>query len=97
MKFRRCVLLLIGFLLLAVLGACSGPKVEAIALDKEDMTIAPGDTYSFKVQVTPSDTSVDDIELKWESSDTNVVTISDGKLVGKNDGTAVITVNAKGK
>lgn len=72
----------------------SAPKLETISLDKEDMTITPGEKYDFKLELTPTDITIEDIQLEWESSDTAVATVTDGKVVGKADGTTVITVKS---
>jgi len=103
MKLKKCLILLSGFLLAVMLCACgaSAPKPEAISLesislDKEDLTIAPGEEYEFKLGLTPTDISIENISLGWESSDTSVATVSDGKLIGISEGTVVITVKSSG-
>lgn len=92
---KKYLTLLYGFSLVIMIASCgsSAPKLETISLDKEDMTITPGEKYNFKLELTPTDIEIEDIQLEWESSDTDVVTVSDGKIVGKSDGTAVVTVS----
>lgn len=95
MKLKKYLSLLYSFLLVIMMVSCgpSAPKLETISLDKKDMTITPGEKYNFKLELTPTDIAIEDIQLEWESSDTDVVTVSDGKIVGKSDGTAVVTVS----
>lgn len=99
MKSKKFLVLFLIFLLVATLVSCGpsvppAPKLEGISLDKEDMTIAPGEKYEFKLELTPTDIAIEDIQLEWESSDMAVATVSDGKVVGKADGTTVITVKS---
>ena len=102
MKLKKYLTLLYGLSLVIMMVSCgpsadssaspSAPKLEAISL--HNVIIKPGDNYEFKPELTPTDIAIEDIQLEWESSDTDVATVSDGKLIGKSDGTTVITVKS---
>lgn len=86
-------------LLIAVLAACVKDKgaipedtLKAILLGKDTLSVYQGDVFKFDYTLTPSDYNPG--LLKWHSSDTSVISITDsGKIVAKNVGTSKITVN----
>ena len=65
--------------------------VENITLDKTSGTLLIGDT----VKLTPDIIGVntDKIKLTWSSSDTNIASVSEGLVIAKTVGKAVITVS----
>lgn len=77
-------------------GACQNvsiPKLKAkISLKKKSLTIQTGAKYTLKIK---SKTYGDKIK-KWSSSNKKIATVSKkGKITGKKEGTAIITLTMK--
>lgn len=68
-------------------------KVESIHFDKTSITLYVGESDSIMTEVKPSDAA--DKSLAWSSSDSAVVSVSDGKITALSKGTATITATAK--
>ena len=71
--------------------------ITGVTLDKTVLTLNKGDSSTLTATITPSDTT-DDKTLSWTSSDTSVVTVSNGTVPAVAPGNAMITVktsNAK--
>ena len=69
---------------------------KSLALDKTSLIIGKGESFTFKPTISPANTT--DKTVKYESSDRNIVVVSNGKITGKGVGTATITaktVNGK--
>ena len=64
--------------------------VSSIALSPTSVTLNPNGTYKFNVTVSPNNAT--NKGVTWSSSNTNVVGVSNGKIVGKSSGKARITV-----
>ena len=64
--------------------------VSSIELNKKDITLLPGSTEILSFNMSPSDSS--NKEVTWMSSDADVVSVDNGKIVGKSSGTAKIIV-----
>jgi len=90
------VVKLLSILLLAsgvVFTSCKKDKdVTGLKLNEEDVTLAVGDDLTLTATVEPSDAK--DKTVTWTSSNTDVVTVSDGKLTAIKVGTAKITAKA---
>lgn len=68
----------------------------SITLDKSMITMNVGDTNSLLATITPDDAPKKDIT--WTSSDTNIVTVSNGIVTAKSPGTTTViakTFNGK--
>ena len=61
----------------------------SIKLNKTSSTLGKGETITLKAEVSPSNTT--NKTVTWTSSNTNVATVSNGKITAKNNGTATIT------
>lgn len=72
------------------------PDPDSIVLDKTSIDLKNNEYYTLVPTLTPSNALT---TYKWTSSDTNIATVSSvGKVIGKNTGTATITVTtANGK
>lgn len=69
-------------------------EVSEIILDYTNKTMIEGTTEYITATVNPDNAS--NKSLKWNSSDTSVVTVNNnGKITAKNPGHATITVNAQ--
>lgn len=64
--------------------------LKGIQLQKE-ISICRGETATLIATPDPSDATAD---ITWESSDTKIVTVSDGELTGVGVGTATVTAKA---
>ena len=60
--------------------------VGKISLNKGNISIVDGDTYTLVADVYPSGTSV-----TWASTDTDVATVSNGVVTAESEGVCVIT------
>lgn len=71
------------------------PEIEyKISLDKEELSLNSGDTYTLKATITPND---DDVEIVWSTSNKDIVTVDEkGKITTKSAGTATITATIDG-
>lgn len=69
-------------------------SVAGLLLNFSEKTIYTGETFEFKVSVTPSKAS--NLGVDWKSSNPSVATVSDkGEVVGLTAGTTVITSTTK--
>ena len=67
-------------------------ELEKIEIEEEKIYLDKGDSYSFNVDYYPEDAT--NKELKWQSSNTNVVLVSDGEIKALNSGVATITAKS---
>ncbi len=65
-------------------------KVTGVRLGKEKMTLTIGEATRLNVYVSPL--SAENKEVKWKSSNNDIVSVIDGYLVPQKIGTAVISV-----
>ena len=65
---------------------------ESIVLMKTAIKMVVGENTNLEVQVLPTDAVV---ELKWESSDTDIALVDKGLVTSKSDGECVITVSTQ--
>lgn len=76
---------------LATCNITVGRTATAVKLDVTKLTLNAGDTYDFKITLTPADST--NAALSWESSDTSVAVISKtGRVTAKKSGTCIIMV-----
>lgn len=71
----------------------SAVKVSSIKISKETLSLYEGDSSTLSITFNPSNTT--NKEVTWVSSNTNVATVSNGKVVAKSVGTATITATSK--
>ncbi len=64
-------------------------KVTDITLSKESVALKEGETATLTATVKPDNAT--NRAVTWQSSDTNVVTVENGKVTAKKKGTATIT------
>lgn len=62
---------------------------ESIELNKDTLSLAAGKTSKITGNISPKNTS--DKTITWSSSNSEVATVSDGKVTAKSRGNAVIT------
>ena len=62
----------------------------SVKLSKSSITIGKGETVKLTATIAPKSTS--DKSLTWITTNSKVVTVSGGKLVGKANGTATVSV-----
>lgn len=68
--------------------------VKKIALNKNELSIKDGKTYTLKVTFTPSNAS--NQKITWSSSDTSIAKVSSkGVITAKNPGTCKITAKSE--
>ena len=67
-------------------------SVISISLDKNNLTLSVGDTFSLTATVSPDDAT--DKTITWESSDTYVATVENGVVKGIGVGETTITATA---
>ena len=66
-------------------------EVESITLNKTDVVLQKGQSYTIIAVVNPTDAQNKDV--KWESSNIEVVKIDAGKIITMSEGTAIITAS----
>ncbi len=64
---------------------------ESIKLDKSSLTLEKGKSQNLKVTLNPGNTT--EKAVTWSTSNSNVVTVSKGKITAKAAGTATVTVS----
>lgn len=69
-------------------------RATEIHLNKSSVELNVGEMTSLSVSFTPADAEVDD--LQWSSSDAEVVTVDNGKLLAIKPGKSVITASCYG-
>lgn len=67
--------------------------ITSIKLDKSEISLTKGSSYSFKVTITPA--NVEDKTLVWTSNNEKVATVDNGIVKAVSTGTATITVSTK--
>lgn len=67
-------------------------KVTKITLDKTELNLNKGDTYDLGYKIEPEDAANKDVE--WSSSNSDIVSVKDGKLTANKSGNAKITLKA---
>ena len=68
-------------------------SVTGVKLDKTTLSLFEGATAQLNATVLPENAS--DKSVKWESSDTSVATVENGKVTAVKEGQATITVTTK--
>ncbi len=77
------------------LGSVYGVTVQeqnaptSVSLDKTNLTVFKGASQTIKATINPSNAT--NKSVTWTSSNNNIATVSNGKITGKNNGTATIT------
>ena len=67
-------------------------EVTSISLNKTSATLSVGEILELTATITPDDAT--DKSVKWTSSDTDVATVTDGKVTAVAAGSATITAQA---
>ncbi len=67
-------------------------SVTKVKMYKTKLTLGKGEKYTMAATVIPSGA---DKTLTWSTSDSSIVSVSDGVITAKNTGTAVITAKSK--
>ena len=67
--------------------------VASLELNKSSISIVQGQTYTLTATIFPSNATNQNI--LWESSDLSVSTISDGIILAKKPGNAIITATSE--
>ncbi len=65
-------------------------SVKSVTIDKTSLSIEEGKSYTLTATITPEDAT--NKSLKWKSDNEKVATVSNGKVTGISEGTAIITV-----
>lgn len=68
-------------------------EVDTISLDKSEVTIKEGSTYTLVPTITPEDAT--NKLVIWTSEDENIATVEDGKITAVAEGTTTITATTK--
>lgn len=94
MKRSLAVLVAAVILLLCLspLSVCAAPDVRKMVLNREDVSLRVGETFTLKVNIAPFNA---DKSVTWVSSDDSVVSVDEGVITGLSVGTAEITVTSQ--
>lgn len=63
-------------------------SVSSISLDKTKLSLEKGNNYTLKVSISPSNAT--NKTITWSSSDNNIATVTNGKVVAKSVGNVTI-------
>lgn len=63
--------------------------VESISISKEQLSLVVGQKYTLSATILPKDAT--DKEIKWTSSNNNVVSVDNGQVTAKSPGTAIVS------
>ena len=69
-----------------------GQKIEKFTLDKDNISLKPGQTEKISVEIEPEDIKP---ELIWASSDESVASVVDGVITAKSAGKVTVSVAVK--
>lgn len=87
------VVVLIGVAIAALIALLHGEqKVEVLTLDKTNVSLGIDETDRLTVTVKPEKAQP---VLVWNSSDENIVTVTDGVVIARKAGNAVVKVSVK--
>ena len=75
--------------------SASTVSVESVTLNQTAISLKSGESQTLTATVNPSNAT--DKTIAWSSSNPNVATVSDGKVVGVSAGSATITASVGGK
>jgi len=89
--FRRLLALMVIGISFLLVGCTVTTTVEEIVLSTEEVNIKVGEEVTVTATVLPAEASQ---TVKWESEDTSIATVKDGKIKGVADGATEITVTA---
>lgn len=67
-------------------------KVTSISLNKTELSLNKGDTYDLTYTIAPDDAANKDVE--WYSSNSDIVSVANGKITAKKAGNATITIKS---
>lgn len=85
-----CILATIPF----IFCSCSIPflekEVEDVELNHEEMTVVVGESFVLEAEIEPKD--AENRRFDWSTSDSDIITVDDGKVKAKKAGEAVVTV-----
>ena len=84
-----CIIALVPF----VFCSCFDKEVQSIELSETEVTMTVGDSLGIEAKILPEDAKTK--ALDWASSDTKIVTVTDGTLKAKSAGTAVVTAKTE--
>ncbi len=84
-----CIIALVPF----VFCSCFDKEVQSIELSETEVTLTVGDSLGIEAKILPEETKTK--ALDWASSDTKIVTVTDGTLKAKSAGTAVVTAKTE--
>ena len=94
---RLVAVFILMSLLLGILASCVGGsediKVEKIYFEEEEITVKVGERVKIEALVYPK--SASDADLEWESSNEDVATVSNGRVKGISEGTAIISATSE--
>src|SRR5574344_1050011 len=65
-------------------------KVTGLTLDKQKLNLKIGESYNFTCNITPDNEK--EKNLEWSSSNSDIVSVDNGKITANSTGTAVISV-----
>lgn len=76
-----------------VICSCFVQQAKSMKLSYEEIEFRVGDTKHISVTIEPE--GADAGKISWSSSDNKIVTVDDGTITGKSNGTAVVTAESE--
>ncbi len=87
---RNLFVLLLVVVSVLVLSGCKNPQSTKLEIEEKEIFVNEGDEYNLEVTVEPADA-----KITWQSSNEEVVTVEDGKIVAVSPGTATVSVKSR--
>lgn len=76
-----------------VICSCFAQQAKSMKLSYEEIEFHVGDTKHISVTIEPE--GADAGKISWSSSDNKIVSVDDGTITGKSNGTAVVTAESE--
>ncbi|MBQ8388784.1 MAG: Ig-like domain-containing protein [Clostridia bacterium] len=94
--FKAVSMILAIITVLACFASCAGAPVEALVLNKSEITIKEEESFTLVCTVVPNDAVYN--EISWISSDSSIATVDkNGNVKGIKTGECIVTATTGGK
>lgn len=96
-KRTPAILWILGIVaaIIALVALFSKPRVDSITLDPSSVELHVGETATVECDIYPSEAS--DAEITWSTSNDDVASVRNGKIIAEGEGSCTITAQAGGK
>lgn len=91
LKMKKILSAVLVFVLMFSISACgkNNKEYENLSIDKTEIELLVGNTYTYTI--TDSDEKIEVKDFVWQSSNTDIATVSEGTVTAIKEGTSIIT------